>query len=81
MGTTTAPIGQPEWANRGKPPLAAMTVATEGEIDSMSVIKQVQDIGGMRKQNGEPARLSWRNASDVGPVRRRIVQADNAQLT
>ena len=45
MRTTFATIGQPKWAERREPPLAAVAVATEHDINRVILFKQVEHIG------------------------------------
>ena len=71
---------KPECRYTGNPPLTAMAVAAENQVDGVLVVEHVEDVGRVGKEQREAVIVRGRNAPKVGTVKRRIIDADNGEF-
>ena len=77
----TAAWRKPEGRDAGNPPLTAMTVTAENQVDSVIVLQHVKDVRRVGQQQRKPVLGRRRNASQIRPMERWIIDADDGQLT
>jgi len=61
-------------------PLPSVAMSAEDEIDGVVVFQLIEDIGRMGQQEGEAVWRRRRQAAQIGPMQRGIIDADNRKF-
>lgn len=72
---------KPEGRYSRHPPLSAMTVSAEDQVNGMMGFHIVEDVGGMGQQQRKARPGARRDASKIRTMKRRIIDADDHQFS
>jgi hypothetical protein len=80
LDSSVAAWREPDRRHAGYAPLASVAMSAENQIDGVMVFQLIENIRRMGQQEGEAILCARRQAAQVGPMQRGIVDADNDDL-
>jgi hypothetical protein len=75
-----APGRKPERRHAWYTPLASVAMPAEDQIDGVVVLQLIENVRRMGQQERETVVCAWRQTTQVGPMQRGIVDADNGDF-
>ena len=79
--STIASGRQPEGGNPRHSPLPSVTVSAQNQVNCMMRVDIVEDVRGMGQQENKAAVGRGGDTSEIGPMKRGIIDADDQQLS
>jgi hypothetical protein len=78
--TVTSGWKPEDWYSR-HPPLPAMAVSAEDQVNGMMRLDIIEDVGRMCQQESEPSIGARRDTTKIRTMKRRIIDADNHEFS